>query len=214
MRLAIGTFANVRHTLDVLTPLVNATKPVAPKLQQLLVQLKPLAQDAVPTVHDLSQVISRPGPNNDAIDLSNLGVPLAKATVRDVKANGKTRPGAFPESTTALNDFTPELATARPYAVDLTGWFEGFSHPGTIDANGGASRVAATLGVLSAADSSLLATLPTSQQITEVIRLLTGPGGGLTAFQGDRCPGSIERGALFFPESGFPCNPNQVPTGP
>ncbi len=74
--------------------------------------------------------------------------------------------------------------------------------------------MAATLGVLSAADSSLLATLPTSQQITEVIRLLTGPGGGLTAFQGDRCPGSIERGGLFFPESGFPCNPSQVPTGP
>jgi phospholipid/cholesterol/gamma-HCH transport system substrate-binding protein len=214
MRLATSTFANVRHALDVLTPLVNATKPVAPKLQQLLVQLKPLAQDAVPTVHDLSQVIRRPGPNNDAIDLTNLGVPLANATVRDVKVNGKTRPGAFPISTTALNDFTPELATARPYAVDLTGWFEGFSHPGTIDANGGASRVAATLGVLSAADSSLLATLPTSQQITEVIRLLTGPGGGLTAFQGDRCPGSIERGALFFPESGFPCNPNEVPTGP
>jgi phospholipid/cholesterol/gamma-HCH transport system substrate-binding protein len=214
MRLATSTFANVRQALNVLTPLVNATKPVAPKLQQLLVQLKPLAQDAVPTVHDLSQVIRRPGPNNDAIDLTNLGVPLANATVRDVKANGKTRPGAFPITTTALNDFTPELATARPYAVDLTGWFEGFSHPGTIDANGGASRVAATLGVLSAADSSLLATLPTSQQITEVIRLLTGPGGGLTAFQGDRCPGSIERGALFFPESGFPCNPNEVPTGP
>jgi phospholipid/cholesterol/gamma-HCH transport system substrate-binding protein len=214
LRLATRTFVNVNHALDVLTPLVNATKPVAPKLQQLLVQLKPLAQDAVPTVHDLALVIRRPGPNNDAIDLTNLGLPLAKATVRDVKANGKTRPGAFPQTTTALNDFTPELATARPYAVDLTGWFEGFSHPGTIDANGGASRVAATLGVLSAADSSLLATLPTSQQITEVIRLLTGPGGGLTAFQGDRCPGSIERGGLFFPESGFPCNPSQVPTGP
>jgi phospholipid/cholesterol/gamma-HCH transport system substrate-binding protein len=214
MRLAISTFANVRGALDVLTPLVNATKPVAPKLQQLLVQLKPLAQDAVPTVHDLSQVISRPGPNNDAIDLTNLGVPLANATVHKVKANGKTRLGAFPQSAAALNDFTPELAVARPYAVDLTGWFEGFSHPGTIDANGGASRVAATLGVLSAADSALLGSLPLAQQITEVIRLLTGPGGGLTAFQGDRCPGSIERGALFFPESGFPCNPNQVPTGP
>ena len=213
MRLAIRTFANVNGALDVLTPLVNATKPVAPKLQQLLAQLEPLAVDAVPTIHDLSQVISRPGPNNDAIDLTRLGVPLAAATVRDVKANGKTRPGAFPQTVTALNDFIPELATARPYAVDLTGWFEGFSHPGTIDANGAASRVAATLGVLSAADSNLLGSLPLSQQITEVVRLLTGPGGGLTAFQGDRCPGSIERGGLFFPESGFPCNPSQVPTG-
>ena len=213
MRLANRTFANLDNALDVLTPLVNATKPVAPKLQELLTQLEPLAKDAVPTVHDLAQVISRPGPNNDAIDLTNLGEPLAAATVRDVKANGKTRQGAFPQTVTALNDFIPELATARPYAVDLTGWFEGFSHPGTIDANGGASRVAATLGALSATDSNLLGSLPLSQQISEVIRLLTGPGGGLTAFQGDRCPGSIERGGLFFPESGFPCNPSQVPTG-
>ena len=35
----------------------------------------------------------------------------------------------------------------------------------------------------------------------------------LTTGQGDRCPGSMERGALYFPESGFPCNPNEVPTG-
>ena len=68
----------------------------------------------MPTVHDLAQVISRPGPNNDAIDLTKLGEPLAAATVRDVKANGKTRPGAFPQTVTALNDFIPELATARP----------------------------------------------------------------------------------------------------
>ena len=33
MRLANRTFANVHDALDVLTPLVNATKPVAPKLQ-------------------------------------------------------------------------------------------------------------------------------------------------------------------------------------
>ena len=47
-----------------------------------------------------------------------------------------------------------------------------------------------------------------------MVQLLTGPGGGLTAFQGDRCPGSMERGGLFFPESGFPCNPSQVPDRP
>jgi phospholipid/cholesterol/gamma-HCH transport system substrate-binding protein len=214
MRLANTTFVNLREALDQLKPLVDVTKPVAPKLQQLLVQLRPLAQEAVPTVQELSAVVHRPGPNNDVIDLTRLGVPLAAVTVRPVKAHGKVRPGAFPESTVALNDFTPELAIARPYAVDLTGWFEGFSHPGTIDANGGSSRVAATLGVLSPADAALLASLPLSQQLTKIVQLLTGPSGGLTAFQGDRCPGSMERGALFFPERGFPCNPNQVPTGP
>jgi phospholipid/cholesterol/gamma-HCH transport system substrate-binding protein len=216
MRLANTTFVNLRRALDVLTPLVDVSKrdQVAPKLQQLLTELQPLAEDAVPTVRELAEVVSRPGPNNDLIDLTKLGVPLAAVTVKPVKANGKQRPGAFPVSTVALTDFTPELATARPYAVDLTGWFEGFSHPGTIDANGGASRVSATTGVLSAADSAILSALPLSQQLTKVVQLLTGPGGGLTAFQGDRCPGSMERGALFFPESGFPCNPSEVPTGP
>jgi phospholipid/cholesterol/gamma-HCH transport system substrate-binding protein len=214
MRLANTTFVNLRSALDILTPLVNVSKPVAPKLQQLLVQLEPLAQEAVPTVHELSNVVSLPGPNNDLTDLTRQGVPLAAATVRPIQADGKLRPGAFPESTTALRDFTPELAIARPYAVDLTGWFEGFSHPGTIDANGGSSRVAGTLNVLSPTDSALLSSLPLSQQLTQVVAMLTGPGGGLTAFQGDRCPGSMERGGLFYPESGFPCNPNEVPTGP
>jgi phospholipid/cholesterol/gamma-HCH transport system substrate-binding protein len=214
MRLANTTFVNLRSALDDLTPLVNASKPVAPKLERLLEQLRPLAQDAVPTVRELANVVYRPGPQNDLIDLTRLGVPLAAVTVHPIRANGKLRPGAFPQSTVALDDFTPELAVARPYAVDLTGWFEGFSHPGTIDANGGASRVAATLGVLSATDSTLLSSLPLSQQLGEVVRLLTGPGGGLTAFQGDRCPGSIERGGLFFPEPGFPCNPSEVPIGP
>src|SRR5262249_57709917 len=133
------------------------------------------------TVPELANVVSRPGPNNDLIDLTRLGVPLAAVTVKPVKANGKVRPGAFPESTVALTDFTPELAVARPYAVDLTGWFEGFSHPGTIDANGGSSRVAATLGILSPTDAALLASLPLSQQLTKIVQLLTGPGGGLTA---------------------------------
>jgi phospholipid/cholesterol/gamma-HCH transport system substrate-binding protein len=224
MRLANTTFVNLRNALDDVTPLVDASKPVAPKLQKLLEQLKPLAQDSVPTVRDLSNIIRRPGPNNDLIELVSLGQPLAAVTVHNIKANGAVRPGAFSQSTIALNNSTPELATARPYAVDLTGWFEGYTHPGTIDANGSSSRVAATLGVLSAADTSLLNSLPLPQQLTAVVQMLTGSGpgagagsgavGGLTAFQGDRCPGSIERGAVYFPESGFPCNPSQVPTGP
>ena len=41
----------------------------------------------------------------------------------------------------------------------------------------------------------------------------SGTQGLLTTGQGDRCPGSIERGAIFYPESGYPCNPNEVPTG-
>ncbi|HEY2259322.1 MAG TPA: MlaD family protein [Solirubrobacteraceae bacterium] len=246
MRLANTTFVNLRSALDDLKPLVDASKPVAPKLQKLLVQLRPLARDSVPTLQDLSSIIKRPGANNDLIELTKLGVPLAGATVRDIKANGKVRPGAFPVSTTALNDSTPELATARPYAVDLTGWFEGYTHPGTIDANGGSSRIAPVIGIGSLQNGTLnlLPTFldPTLRSILDfgglggtvggilgstgatggtaggVLGGVTGTGSGsqgglITTGQGSRCPGSQERGAVWYPESGFPCDPKQVPTG-
>jgi phospholipid/cholesterol/gamma-HCH transport system substrate-binding protein len=221
MRLANTTFVNLRTALNDITPLVNVSKPVAPKLQRLLVQLRPLAQDSVPTVRDLSNIIHRPGANNDLIDLTKLGVPLAASTVRNINVNGKTRPGAFPQSISALNGSTPELATARPYAVDLTGWFEGYTHPGQDDANGGSSRVAPVVGIGSISNGTLnlfdnggLLTNPALYPLRQTLAFGgNGTQGLLTTGQGDRCPGSIERGAIFYPESGFPCNPNQVPTG-
>jgi phospholipid/cholesterol/gamma-HCH transport system substrate-binding protein len=221
MRLANTTFVNLRAALNDLTPLVNVSKPVAPKLRAFLEQLRPLAEQAVPTVRDLSLVIRRPGANNDLIELTGLQPQLAAVAVRSLYINGKLRPGAFPISTTALNDSTPELAVARPYAVDLTGWFEGFTHPGTIDANGGTSRVAsnnfsptpglASPGVLNLL-TNVITTLPLPQQLQQFVANVNGLG--ITAYQGDRCPGSMERGALWYPQSGFPCNPSEVPTGP
>lgn len=140
-------------------------------------------------------------------------MPLAQATVDKINVNGKVRPGAFKISTTALNDSTPELATARPYAVDLTGWFEGYTHPGTIDANGGASRIAPVVGLGSIENGSL-------NIFSQLLNVLPGSSNrlqfaqqNLTTGQGDRCPGSMERGALFYPQSGYPCNPSEVPTG-
>jgi phospholipid/cholesterol/gamma-HCH transport system substrate-binding protein len=230
MRLANTTFVNLRLALNDLKPLVDDSKPVAPKLEKLLIQLRPLARNSVPTLNDLSSIISRPGPNNDLIDLVKLGVPLAAATVDNINVDGANRPGAFPESATALSESTPELATARPYAVDLTGWFEGYTHPGTIDANGGASRIAPVVGVGSI-ENGVLNLLPafTNPTLRSVLTFtglggLLGTGssssspsgstaGGLTTGQGDRCPGSMERGALYYPESGFPCDPSEVPTG-
>ena len=220
MRLANTTFVNLRSALNSLKPLVDDSKPVAPKLEKLLVQLRPLARNSVPTLNDLSDIISRPGPNNDLIELTKLGVPLAAAIVRNVTADGKVRAGAFPESTTALNESTPELATARPYAVDLTGWFEGYTHPGTIDANGGSSRVAPIVGVGSIENGALNLLPPFADATLRSVLAFGSTSGGsgastglLTTGQGDRCPGSGERGAVYYPESGYPCTPSEVPTG-
>jgi phospholipid/cholesterol/gamma-HCH transport system substrate-binding protein len=206
MALADTTFVDLRTALDDLTPLVNDTKPVAPKLQRLLVQLKPLAQDAVPTVRDLSRIVSRPGANNDLTDLVRLAVPLAAATVKQVNVDGKLRPGAFPQATTALSETTPELAVARPYAVDLTGWFEGYSHPGFYEATGIDNRVEVDINAFSLQTGTLTLLNPLLRTLSSTGTLVSG--------QGDRCPGSMERGGIYFPESGFPCTPSEVPTGP
>jgi phospholipid/cholesterol/gamma-HCH transport system substrate-binding protein len=209
------TFVNLRGALAHLTPLVNATKPVAPKLQQLLTVLKPLAIDAVPTVRNLANIIRRPGPDNDLTELTSLAVPLAGATVDKIAADGKVRSGAFPEATRALNESTPEVATDRPYAVDLTGWFEGFSHPGGYDANGAYSRVAPVVGVGSI-NNGVFNILPAMVDATLRQTLAFGGNGSqglITTAQGDRCPGSMERGAMYYPETGFPCTPTEVPTG-
>lgn len=220
MRLANTTFVNLRSALDDVTPLVNASKPVAPKLQRLLVQLEPLAIQSVPTVRDLADIVRRPGADNDLTELVGLGQPLAGATIRPINANGKQRLGAFPESTAALKGSTPELAFARPYAVDLTGWFEGYSHPGGYDANGGYSRVAPVVGVASVQNGTLNFLPDFLNAALRVVTAFGGTGAGgsasgglLTSGQGDRCPGSMERGAIWYPESGYPCNPSQVPTG-
>jgi phospholipid/cholesterol/gamma-HCH transport system substrate-binding protein len=206
MRVANTTFVNLRGALDDLKPLVDDSKPVAPKLARLLEQLKPLAENSVPTVRDLSNIISRPGNNTNLIQLVKLGVPLAAATVQNVRVNGKTRPGAFPQSVNALNSSTPELAGFRPYAVDLTGWFEGYSHPGLQEANGAFNRAGLVLSAFSVANGQALNIAPALQLLNAL--------NVLTFNQGARCPGSMERGGLFYPESGFPCNPSEVPTGP
>jgi phospholipid/cholesterol/gamma-HCH transport system substrate-binding protein len=217
MTQADTTFVNLRGALRRLTPLVNATKPVAPKLQELLRTLKPFAIDAVPTVRNLANIISRPGADNDLTDLTKLAVPLAGSTVNRIQADGQLRAGAFPEATKALDDTIPELATDRPYVVDLTGWFEGFSHPGGYDANGAYSRVAIDVGIASL-NNGVLNLLPSLVDTTlrSVLAFGSGDGkaGGLvTTGQADRCPGSMERGAIYFPESGFPCSPSELPTG-
>ncbi|MBV9327774.1 MAG: hypothetical protein JO352_29005, partial [Chloroflexi bacterium] len=226
MALADTTFVNLRNSLDALTPLVDASKPAAPKLQQLLVQLRPLAEDSVPTVQDLANIVSRPGPGNDLIDLTRLGMPLAAVTCGSgpgassctgtLEANGKLRPAAFNQSVIALNDSTPELATARPYAVDLTGWFEGYTHVGIVDANGGISRIAPVIGLQSSENGTTTTSIPSGLAgfLQQFLGIGTSNGQPLlTTNQGDRCPGSMERGAVYYPEPGFPCNPSEVPTG-
>ena len=149
MRQANTTFVDLRFALDDVDPLVDASKPVAPKLNRLLLELRPLANDARPTVRDLARIVYQRGRNNDLYDLQQTFPPLARTaldtTQRSInfgggrKSVGRVR-GAFPEMTQALRDSAPIIGFGRPYTPDLMGWFDDFSATGIYDAGGNVSR--------------------------------------------------------------------------
>src|SRR5262245_10366814 len=159
MRRANTTFVNLRSTLDEVDPLVEASKPVAKRLQPFLSQARAFAADAEPTVRDLSVTIRRAGRANDLINLLHSIPPLEDIAVekKDRSAAPGGRPvgvgetlGAFPESTHALKNGAKEIALARPYSTDFVGWLDDFSTTGGgFDALGGTARGFVTLtGVL------------------------------------------------------------------
>jgi phospholipid/cholesterol/gamma-HCH transport system substrate-binding protein len=207
MRRADTTFVNLRATLDDLQPLVDESKPVAKKLRPFFAELRPLARDARPTLRDLSALVKSPGSSNDLIELTKSNVPVRNAAIGPVKRDGKDRAGAFPASVDALKTATPELATARPYAPDLTGWFDDFSHSGLYDALGGASRAAPYVNLFA--------------PVNGVLKPLLDPLEQNAAFkdatsldQRWRCPGSVERGGAWKPTADFPCDASEGPLGP
>src|SRR5436190_701168 len=145
MRQANTTFVNLRSTLDAVDPLVNASKPVAIKLQPLLANLRPFARDAKPTVRDLSNLIRKPGADNDLTELTETFPALASSALdtKDRKVNAgqgpidvRTVAGSFPETSKPLKDAAPIIASDRPYTPDLFSWLDAFSTSGTYDANG------------------------------------------------------------------------------
>jgi phospholipid/cholesterol/gamma-HCH transport system substrate-binding protein len=208
MRRANTTFVNLRSTLDDLTPLVDESKPVAKKLRPFVRALRPLAISARPTLRDLSALIQRAGSNNDLIELTNSSVPVASIGVGPVDRNGKSREGALPASTKALEQSVPELGYARPYAPDLVGWFDDFSHSGVYDALGGASRASPHVNL----PTNINGYLPSGTLKDVILPLLNGAG-AVSLNQRNRCPGAIERGTVWKPSPDYPCDATQVPLG-
>jgi phospholipid/cholesterol/gamma-HCH transport system substrate-binding protein len=209
-RRADTTFVNLRATLDDVTKLIDDSKPVAKKLRPFLHVLRPLARDARPTLRALQKLIQNSSvPNSDLLSLTNSTVPVRDIGVGPVNVNGASREGAIPASTRALGTAAPELGFARPYAPELTSWFNSFSHSGIYDALGGASRVAPFVNAFANVSGVLTAIPPALRQSALSAILTTG--------QRNRCPGSAEHAAADgsnpYHPAGFPCDPTQVPPG-
>jgi len=209
MRRSNTTFLNLRATLDDLDPLVAESKPVAKKLRPFMAELRPLARDARPTLRDLSEVLGRPGADNDLLELTKLQVPLRDATVRPVNENGKKRESSFAASARSLHDYTPEVAFMRPYAPDVLGWFDDFSHSGIYDALGAASRVGVHASAFTFLNGQLSPVPPELRQ--------QAFQSGAALRQNNRCPGSAEHPnddhSNPWKPAGNDCDPSQLLPG-
>ena len=161
------------------------TEWLSERLAELVRLAERLARDARPTLRDLSRLVRSPGASNDLIELTKSSVPLRDAAVGPTKRNGKERDGAFPGSARALKDAAPELATARPYAPDLTGWFDDFSHSGLYDALGGASRAGLYVNLFAPVNGVLKQTADTKDLIYDIGRLIEFASSFYTLYPGD-----------------------------
>jgi phospholipid/cholesterol/gamma-HCH transport system substrate-binding protein len=210
MRRANTTFVNLRATLDDLDPLIEESAPVTPKLRRVLAELRPFARDAKPTFRDLAALSRKPGEHNDLYELAESVFGFRDVTTRPGQYNGKERPGSFATAIESLKAQTPQFAFQRPYVVDLTGWFDDFSHSGIYDANGSASRVSTNVSLFAFANGQLK---PVPESLRdEVFQRANSLG------QRNRCPGSTERPAPdksnpFKPSPSYNCDETQIPPG-
>jgi phospholipid/cholesterol/gamma-HCH transport system substrate-binding protein len=200
LRQANTTFVNLRSTLDDLDELVDASKPVAPRLAPFFAQLRPLLRDAQPTVKDLRTLISRPGAGNDLIDLLRKQPQLTKVATP-----------TFQHTVKGLQQSTPVLQFIRPYAPDLIGWFRDFGQStANYDANGHFARISPIVNAFQFTDTpaggTLTALAPADRQV------------GLQSGKIRRCPGAATQTAAdgsnpYAPE-GSDCDSSIVPPGP
>jgi phospholipid/cholesterol/gamma-HCH transport system substrate-binding protein len=200
LRQANTTFVNLRSTLDDLDQLVDASKPVAPKLAPFFRQLRPLVTDARPTIKDLRTLISRPGAGNDLIDLLRKQPRLTQVA----------KP-TFAHTVKGLQQGTPVLQFIRPYAPDLIGWFRDFGQStANYDANGHFARISPIVNAFQFTDNpaggTLTALKPAERQV------------GLQSGKIRRCPGSATQtapdGSNPYAPEGSDCDPSITPPGP
>jgi phospholipid/cholesterol/gamma-HCH transport system substrate-binding protein len=196
------TFVNLRATLDDLDKLTEVSLPATKRLAPFFRALRPLVDDARPTIRDLRLLVTRGGANNDLIEL------LDKAPTLDRLA--KT---AFPHTITALQKSTPVLNFIRPYTPDFMGWIRDFGQGGAnYDANGHYARIQPIFNAFQFSDTpagGVLTPRPNDERLSSI------QAGNLR-----RCPGAASQPAAdgsspFRDTAGtLDCDPSQVLPGP
>ena len=202
LRKANTTFVNLRATLDDLDVLVAASKPATKDLARFLSELRPLVNEARPTIADLSTLVHQSGPNNDLTDL-----------LRKAPALERAAKPAFAHSVTALQQVTPVLTFIRPYTPDFVGWLRDFGQGASnYDANGHFARIQPIFNAYSFADNPTGGTLTPIAPSQRLAGLQTGfvrrcPGAASQPPTDDSAPWRDAFGTLD-------CDPSLVLPGP
>ena len=200
MRRANSTFVNLRSTLTDLDVLVAESKPATRELAPFFRELRPLVRDLRPTIRDLRLAVTRPGPNNDLLELTRKAPRLQQVAAP-----------ALRNTTTAIRRSLPVLDFARPYIPELTGWFRDFGQAGAgYDANGHFGRISPLFNTFQFRDDPAGGTLVPQDPDNRL--------DGYSSGNLKRCPGGASQpaadGSAPFQDDGLDCDPNLVLPGP
>jgi phospholipid/cholesterol/gamma-HCH transport system substrate-binding protein len=195
------TFAGLRRTLAVLTPLVDVAKPAVTELPQFATALEQFAATSTPTLTELAKLIT-----------SSSGGSLIKLLLQTPRLESVAA-GAFPNIITSIKAQTSsgQLAYLREYTPDIIAALTNIGQiSGYYDANGHYSRTEPFYGAYGISGGQLTDTLPADA--------LNGGAadryGGLTVAKTGRCPGSATQPAAdgSMPAAVSGCNTaNKLP---
>ncbi len=188
------SFKGLNSTLDVLTPLVQASKVGIRRLTPFATQLNRLVAASIPTIASLNDLIRNP---NGTGDLTTLA--------RSTPSLERVASVALPNLIKQMNQSQQQLDTLREYAPDVVAALTNIGQTnGYYDANGHYARTQPVFNAFAVNGFNQLTTKPPSQRYS-----------GLQTVH-SRCPGASTQAT---PDGSAPwavpgCNPSELPPGP
>jgi phospholipid/cholesterol/gamma-HCH transport system substrate-binding protein len=190
-----STFAGLRQTLNVLTPVVQKSIPASRQLEPFAAGLRALNTVSIPTLGQLSVLLHNPSGTGDLTTLFRELPTLANVAV-----------AAFPRLIHQLNVSQAQTDYFREYTPDVIASLGDLGQASaTYDANGHYTRTQPQFSPFGLDAMNQLVSQPDSLRYA-----------GLKVAKGGRCPG----GAVQPPPDGSApwkvpgCNPNSTPVGP
>jgi phospholipid/cholesterol/gamma-HCH transport system substrate-binding protein len=164
-----STYAGLRATLNSLDPVVNASKPASRQLRQFAIELRQLSVASIPTLAELSDLLSNPSGNGDLLTL-----------LKDTPGLAKIAIPAFPRLIHEMNISQNQLNAFREYAPDVVAALTNLGQAGAYyDANGHYVRTQPEFDPFVVNAANQLEPLPASENRYTGLQLVHG-----------RCPGS------------------------